>query len=441
VRDSFLTGVAQGLDVLGQFVQLLLITRLLGLEAFGTFVLIVSFVVLVQQFFDVRVDQATIAFGARKIGRDPRGAAGVVQLSYLVDLLTGVLGFAVVVALTPVAGPGLVGHENDQLILLYAFTLLASTVDTTSSAVLRLLDRFGVIAGYALWKEALRIIALTAALAIDRSLEAVVIALLIHDIVAAATNVTLASRAFRKASSSSWFMRSALGAIRNERGAMLRMIFHTNLIAYSRVAQTQLPALILGLFHGSLVVGVYKIGTIVAGGLAMLTDPAQVAVFPRVARLWSEGRRSDVLRLVRDASKISVPVMGFALLMVVLIREPLLALVGGDEARAAGTVLLLAALTYSVNGALFWNSPILLATGGARTASSIGVFVLALQLSLLFPLGIRWGAEGAAVALLVARVTGNTWMTVAALQTLREPEKSQRARSRVINPISEDDWD
>ena len=75
------------------------------------------------------------------------GLLGIFQLSYLIDAIAGVLSFAIVAALAPFIGPRLVGRDGTLLIVLYALTLLISTVDETSVSVLRLLDRFRLLAG------------------------------------------------------------------------------------------------------------------------------------------------------------------------------------------------------------------------------------------------------------------------------------------------------
>src|SRR5205823_1322346 len=96
-HDSFHIGIWQGAVSVADLVQLALITHILGLTAFGRLALAMSFVVLVGQFFDVRVGTATTRFGAgRLVAGDVEGFAGLFQLSYLIDAFAGVVGFAIV---------------------------------------------------------------------------------------------------------------------------------------------------------------------------------------------------------------------------------------------------------------------------------------------------------------------------------------------------------
>src|SRR5437660_4903538 len=90
-RDAFHVGIWQGATAVADFAQIALITHALGLGMYGRFALVIAFVTLVGQFFDVRVGIAATTIGARYIARDVRGAAGIFQYTYLIDLLTGII--------------------------------------------------------------------------------------------------------------------------------------------------------------------------------------------------------------------------------------------------------------------------------------------------------------------------------------------------------------
>jgi O-antigen/teichoic acid export membrane protein len=413
--DSFYVGIWQGAISAADLVQIALITHALGLHQYGRLAIVISFVMLVGQFFDVRVGAAATMFGARRLrARDVGGATGVFQLSYLIDASTGVLGFAVVAALSPLAGPHLVGRGGTALILLFALTLLISTVDESSITVLRLLDRFKLIAVYTTGLQALRVACLVGALLVSHSLIAVLIALVAFDLAGAIANASAAALVFRKTTGRS-LTQSAIGDFREKR-QMVRMVFHTNVVSYARLAQVQLPTLIVGALSGATQAGLYKLGT--AGGaiIGRLADPAYGAVLPRLARLWAEGRAGEIRRLIRRASLVAAPTLAAALLALVLLREPALRLLGGSGATQAGAVLVLVAVAQAINGALFWNVGLLFAAGRSGIVSLIAVIGAVLQVALLVPLVVLFDANGAAAAFLATMVGTNL---VAALLALR----------------------
>jgi O-antigen/teichoic acid export membrane protein len=435
--DSFYVAIWQGSISVADLVQLALITHVLGLAEFGRLALAMSFVVLVGQFFDMRIGAAATTFAARRLAaHDLSGAAGVFQLSYMIDASTGVLGFAVVAALSPVVGPHLIGGNGTTLMLLYGATLLVSTVDESSISILRLFDRFRLIASYTAGLEALRIGLVAGALAISPSLSAVLIALVAYDLVGAAANLMASTQVFRRVAGKP-LRKPALTAFHEKRG-MMRMAMQTNVVSYARIAQVQLPTLLLGALGTTIQVGIYKLGTAGASIIGRLADPAYAAVLPRLSRLAAADRSTEVRRLVERATLLAFAVLSIALLLLVILRDPILRVLGGADGRAAGTVLILAAIAQALNGTLFWNVGLLYATGRSGVVAAIALVGVVLQVGLIVPLVWVFQAEGAAVALLASFALTNFLATFFAWKTVKEgvnqadTDESSTARSASV---------
>ena len=423
--DSSYAAIWQGAISVADLLQIALITHALGLSEYGRLALAMSVVVLIGKFFDVRVGVAATTFGSRYVAAgDMRAAAGVFQFGYVIDATTGVLGFAVVAALSPLVGPALVGDDGTILILLYGLTLLVSTVDESSISILRLFNRFRLIAGYTVGLEALRVTLVAGALIVFGTLPAVLVALLLHDLLGAVANMVAATLAFRHAAGTP--LRKGALRVFDEKRQMVRMVLHTNFVSYARLAQVQLPTLVLGALSTTTQVGLYKVGT--AGGaiVGRLADPPYAAVLPRFSRLWASGRFEEIRRLIRSATPFVAAILGVALLLVIVFRDPILrALGGGDDALPAAPVLVLVAAAHAVNGILFWNIGLLFAAGRSGAISIVAVGGALLQLALVFPLVRTWDATGAGIALFVSLVVSNLVLTVLAVQTLR---RAQRCR-------------
>ena len=65
-----------------------------------------------------------------------------------------------------------------------------------------------------------------------------------------------------------------------ERKGMRTTMFHTLVIQYSRVVQTQLPAVLLGALAGTTQAGIYKIGTAATAIIGKIIQPASQALLP-----------------------------------------------------------------------------------------------------------------------------------------------------------------
>jgi O-antigen/teichoic acid export membrane protein len=439
-RDAFLQGTAQGVASLGYLGQIVLITRGLGLAEFGRYAVVVALVTLVQQFADVRVEQATITFGSRALREGPERAAGVIQMSYLVDLLTGVAGFVILAAVAPFAGPRLAGPDGTTLVLLFSLTLLISTLDGTSGATLRLFDRYGAILGFTTAREVARLVLVGLAVAVG-DLRTVMIALIALDLLSAVGVVALATRTFRTRTGRS-LRRPALATVADQRRGMLRMIFHTNVIGYSRLAQAQLPALVLGAFLGPLEVGIYKLGSTAGLALGRLSDPALYVILPRLSRLWIARRYEDLRRLLRQVTALGVPSLMVAGSLVIAFREPILELLGGPEARGAATVVVIAVAAQFVTSAFFWTGPLLIASGQSGRAARVHLVALLVQVPMVIVLGRALGPEGAALSLLSSYALVMGAYSVLAIRTLRYPERVEppaAAPDRTELPVPDPD--
>jgi O-antigen/teichoic acid export membrane protein len=213
--------------------------------------------------------------------------------------------------------------------------------------------------------------------------------------------------------------RPALVTVRSDLRVLFKTIFHTNIVSYARLAQSQLPTVILGLFAGPVTVGVYKVGSAAGLSVGKLTNPAGEAVLPRLSKLWVAGRMREMRHLlfVSTAAAATVNVLvGCAL---VAFRGPVLAALGGTQARAAGTVLIFTVVAVAVDGALFWNSPMLYAAGRPAIAAFFLAAGMVLQVALLFVFVGALKADGAALAMLISYLFFNIGLTIAAVRVFR----------------------
>ena len=162
-----------------------------------------------------------------------------------------------------------------------------------------------------------------------------------------------------------------------------------------------------------------------AAAVGRLSDPAYVALLPRLSRLLAAGRPRTVQRLIKRASLISVPVMVGAFVIVAALREPILHLLGGQGAEDAAAVLVAGAAAYAINGAAFWNIGVLFAAGRARAVAVIAVTGALAQVALLVPLVLALDATGAALAFLGSMALSNLLMTILALRVIARPGRRE----------------
>lgn len=418
--DSGYMAVTQGSYVGSDLVQIAIITHALGLAEFGRFALVVAFVSLVSAVLNVKVSIAATTFGARHLREDPRSAAGVFQLAYLVDLSTGAVFVLAVGLLSLLIGTGIVDGVGLVVVLLYTLVPLAKNLDNTPLVILRLRDRFKLVATVTFATEMLRLACVVAALAVDKSLLAVVIGLVVGRFVASAAKAVLAYWVFEKDFPD---VRLARPAIRHlppdERQAMRRTIVKSSAISLDHITQVHVPTLLLGAYVGATGTGLYKIGMALAAVVSKVADPASAALLPRLSRLWSEERFDDLRRLVKQATLITLPIIAVVFMLIVVLRDPLLQVLGGGpEATEAGTILILGAAGQAMYAAVFWRGTVLHAARRTGAVAAVSMIGAALQIAASFVMIRAWGAEGAALAFLLSRLFINGSLSVLAVRVM-----------------------
>lgn len=428
ISDSFILTVATAVETVGQMVQIALITNFLGLRAYGQFALVVASVAIASQFFDVQVPGTAVAYAATTRS-DGVATAGIFRFSYLVDVLAGLVGYAVVLAVAPFVASRLVGGNGAILFLLYGLTLLTASVETTSLAVLQFLGRFPSILWLTIFRELMRVALLVGFFIQFDSLTAGVTALVIVEAAFVSAALVVSGRAFRQIYSTA-LLRSSAWPTGEVRRPMLRMLFHTNFITYAKLVSSQAPTILLGAFRSPVEVGTFKVAMALAAGVGKPAEPASAAVLPRLSRLWADRRFSELRSLLVESTLLAFGLLATVGGLVFLFRSELIRIFAGGSTPAAFNVLVLAISAQVVGGTLFWNTDLLFAARRADRASR-GYLSMALLLAVLLPVLIwQYGAIGAAGALLIATVAVNLMLTVTAVSLFRSTRADVRGSVR-----------
>lgn len=432
--DTGFVAIWQGSIAAAGLLQIVLLTHAFGIAGYGRLAVVVAFGDLVGGLFNLRVSYAATTYGSRWLVRDPTVAAGVFQYSLVVDLASTLAAVPVLAVLAFTIGPHVAGPDSAPLIIIYSLSLIGPAMSRMSYVVLRLLDRFALISTYQWAIEFGRVALIFVVIQLYHSLLAVVIVIAFSTALAGIVNLVVMARVYR-AAHGIWLGRSYLPGLDGEsRTGMRKTMFHTLVIQYSRVVQTQLPTVLLGALAGNTQVGIYKLGTASTAIIGKIIQPASQALLPRISKLWAAGRIHDLRKLVFRASTISTVVMGVAFTAIVVFRDPVLHLLGGGPAgEAAATCLILGTGSQALYGLVFWHSTVLFAAdrSGAMSAVSATAAVVHIIAMLVFvPL---WQANGAALALVISQVLVTVSWSTLAVRTLRSATDTSDARETRLN--------
>jgi O-antigen/teichoic acid export membrane protein len=183
------------------------------------------------------------------------------------------------------------------------------------------------------------------------------------------------------------------------------------LIAFSSMINSKLDILMLGFMSSKSEVAIYGVALQIMGLVALAHTLILGIAGPRMARLWAQNEREEIISLIRSVNNIVLTCVGGAWVLVVLFGAPVIAfLVGPDYAQSA----YLASLTSVIPliSCILGPAPVLLLMSHhARPyvrSSIIMAFLNGILNIVLIP---EFGAVGAIVASVVSTLVFHILMT------------------------------
>lgn len=391
-----------------------LAARALGLEAFGALVLLHGFIMAVADLARFQSWQIVLRYGAPALDvGDTSRFRRVLEFSVLLDLLGAGIGL-VVVLLTVAPAMRLFGLpvELQALAPYYGVSILFLTSVGTSHGVLRLLDRFDLIAIQTAIAPATRLVGSAVLYLAGANLEAFLVVWFFGTVLARLTMLAFGWREVMRRGflprrrPSSEGIPSSDGIARLERGAW-RFALGTSLNATLGLADKHLGLLAVGWLVGPAAAGLFRI----ARQLAELLTKANrnlltPAIYPELAKLTARGniggRRDMVIRSALLMGGMSAVAFG----VLALFGEPLIELIAGSGFEDAYGTMLLLALAGVVSNCTFPLEPLLISVGRVSETVIIRTAATITYLALIYPLLVETGLIGAGIAACAYAATG-----------------------------------
>jgi O-antigen/teichoic acid export membrane protein len=389
---------------LAVFAETIILARYLGPSAFGVFLLIVVFPEAILQVLDIGGKDAMNKYLSEYLETGQKAkAAALVKLLWLLDIGVGVFCLLLVIVLSPYAAEILTGDRDDgRLMALFAFGLFLGTLDTASGTVLRVLDRFRLSFILGSIGMAARVALIIVAVAAGGDLEAIVWARNGGEL---AMTLALGGASLMLLKPLLWeHRRTPMAALGERRREILRFLLNTNLTSTLKTASTKFDTMLIGVFGTPAAVAVYKLALQFGRAPAIISDSLFISVFPTMARAAARGDYKEIRQVVRSSTILIGLTVVPASLLVLPFGDDIMRLAGGDGFTGGGLTFALCVLATLPWVIFFWLRPLILTTGHPAAllrAQAAGTVVQLVGILALVP---SQGAEGAAIALLVANV-------------------------------------
>ncbi len=394
--------------------------RGLGPELFGALILIHSYVKLVGGLTKFQSWQAVIHYGAVSLEKKaPEDLQGLIKFTTALDLASAAIGMAIAIGLAGLAGAQL-GWSEDTVSLVMAYSLLiAVTIKATPIGVLRLFDRFKLIALQTPLSPTVGLIGVSLAYAVDGGLVAYLAAWFAAGMVESAVLVALGWRELGRQGLLSGLDLSLRGLTKPHAG-LWRFVWAANIFASLSAASSHLITLLLGWLLGPMAAGLFRIASQFASVLVVPAAILRRTIYPEFAKLTARNDSRLVRRLMLRAGLISGSVAVAVVLVLALIGEPLIRLIVGEAYVAAADLLVLLAAASAVMVYGFAIEPVFFALGRPGIMLRLSVIAAALNLVLIFVLVAEYGLIGAGLAALASTVVAVGLSTFIALAKLKQ---------------------
>ncbi len=401
-----------------------LAARALGPEQFGALVLIHTYVLVVSGVAKFRSWQAVIRYGAEYTEPGRRGDfQKLIKFTTLLDLGSSVAAALAAVLLAPVVGRWIGwDSETTSLAVTYGWLILFM-VEATPTGVLRLFDRFNLLAFQSTITPFLRFLGVVVVFFSGAGLAE----FLVVWFAAAAGRLALLVMGWAELHRQNMIagMGKDFTALTAPHKGLWKFVWYSNFNASLGLTLGHVTTLVVGSVLGAADAGLFKIAREFS---SVLGKPAQLltqAIYPDLSKLWSGGDRRSAGKLVVRSGLVAGAGATGVLVLIVLTGEALLSLVVGNAFLGAYGVMvfLVSAKAISVFG--FSLAPAMYAMGRPGLLLRINVITTLMYLPLLIGLLDVMGRTGAGAATFIWAFVGfvATAMVVARLMG-RRPARS-----------------
>ena len=387
-------------------VEAVVLARFLGIDRFGLFSLIIAYVGIVNGLVDLKSSEAVVRYVRHYWELGERNKTlSFIKLFYIFDFLIGILALAACILLAGIANDLFIhSEESFQFILVYSISVLVSSVNQTSEAILRVFDRFKTIAFARVFHVGLRVSLVCISLLVGFGINGVFVSY-----VAAAFAFFLILQITVLRVTNQVGLKKWTTAKTENLGVVIRevrsFVLTSTLVGFlSNAFSRQLPVLILGHFAGHQAAGLYKIAIVFSRIIMKLRDPIVQAMYPPLVAAKSHDSLDTINRIVsystKNVMKLFLPIG----IVFFLFANEFILIFFGMEYQPAVSAMRIIIISEVLSGFYFWVDDVEMALDKLRHRIIRVTFCSVSYTAALFILIPSYSYEGAAAAKIVLSI-------------------------------------
>lgn len=378
-------------------------SRSVGVAMFGYYVLILTYIEVVDKIFNFQTWQAFIKFATDfRYKNESYHIMMLLKYSFIVDFISLIVATFVALSLSFFAKDFFgIPVEYYPLLFLMCFTILFKTSEI-STGIFRLYDRFKLQAKISVYGSAIKLLLFGLIAITSPSFERFIYAIVLVQFITMIMKFHF-SRLVLKENNIliKQIVKEKINMTLFKELKIFSFIIYNNFDVSVRMVSRQLDNVILGAIHGAEAVGVYKIAKEVANLISKLTDPIYQAIYPEFAALLAAGQNLEAKQL---ATKISLYAGGAGLIfygLFVFFGKWVIGLAFGVEFIDSFEVTLVYFLAIYIAVISVPLVPMLFSYGLAKEAFYNQLLATIAYILIIYPLTLLFETIGASIAYIV----------------------------------------
>ena len=398
--------IAHSVPSAANFLEVMVLARVLGLEVFGLLTIVVAYVGVINLFFGLNVWEFAVKYVGEFLEKKQMGhVLSTIKLCYIADILTGLVAFFFSIALAGLANDVFIKSADGlDLVLIFSFSLMFSTANTTSEALFRVFDRFKTITFVKSFESTFKLVFVLAALYLGYGIKGVLLVYVVVSFLGFALRLMLVDRILRENGLGCWFS-SKLSLLSHKLKEMAWFLLNTSFTSSLKIAsEGRMAVLVLGYFFSGDQVGLYRVARSVIKIIYRIIDPIGEAIYPMLVSLSTASLYSRFAEIVKYAVKNLLKLVIPVSMAILLFAEHFIGLVFGDQYIAASHTMRILTVAALLTGSTFWVWQSLLAVGKPGLITAVVVFRTLAYFFLLLGLVPRYSYLGAGISFLCAEI-------------------------------------